>query len=104
MSVVRLLAKMLSFIIQQSLAKQTIPEEWRKALDSRVLKGRPSDRSNPENYRTISLTSICCKIAEHIIVSQTMTHIPTSVVSLLTVSTVLEKSARAKLKFWLLRT
>jgi len=59
------LAKMLSFIIQQSLAKQTIPEDWRKALVTSAFK--KGDRSNPENYRPISLTSICCKIAEHII-------------------------------------
>jgi len=67
------LAKMLSFIIQQSLAKQTIPEDWRKALVTPAFK--KGDRSNPENYRPISLTSICCKIAEHIIVSQTITHL-----------------------------
>ena len=67
------LAKMLSFIIQQSLAKQTIPEDRRKALVTPAFK--KGDRSNPENYRPISLTSICCKIAEHIIVSQTMTHL-----------------------------
>jgi len=32
------LAKMLSFIIQQSLAKQTIPEDWRKALVTPAFK------------------------------------------------------------------
>ena len=37
-----------------------------------VKKGR---RSSPENYRPVSLTSICCKINEHIIVSQTMNHL-----------------------------
>ena len=67
------LAKMLSFIIQQSLDKQTIPEDWRKALVTPAFK--KGDRSNPENYRPIPLTSICCKIAEHVIASQTMTHL-----------------------------
>jgi len=67
------LAKMLTFIIQQSLVKQTLPEDWRKALVTSAFK--KGDRSNPENYHLISLTSICCKIAEHIIVSQTMTHL-----------------------------
>jgi len=33
------------------------------------------DKSNPENYCPISLTCICCKIAEHIIASQVMTHL-----------------------------
>jgi len=58
---------------QQSLVKQTLPEDWRKALVTPAFK--KGDRSNPENYRPISLTSICCKIAEHITASQTMTHL-----------------------------
>jgi len=32
------LAKMLTFIIQQSLVKQTLPEDWRKALVTPAFK------------------------------------------------------------------
>ena len=67
------LATMLTFVIQQSLDKQTLPDDWRKALVTPAFK--KGDRSNPDNYRPISLTSICWKIAEHIIASQTMTHL-----------------------------
>ena len=67
------IAPMLTFIIQQSLDTKTVPEDWRKAQVTPVFKKGP--RSNPENYRPVSLTSICCKINEHIIVSQTMKHL-----------------------------
>ena len=52
---------MLTQIIQQSLDTQTV-----------FKKG---DRAKPANYRPVSLTSICCKVAEHIIVSSTLRHL-----------------------------
>jgi hypothetical protein len=33
------------------------------------------DRSNPANYRPISLTSVCSKLLEHILHSQIMKHL-----------------------------
>ena len=36
------------------------------------------DRSNPENYRPISLTCITCKILEHIVHSNIMQHLETN--------------------------
>ena len=41
------------------------PEAWKKATISPVYK--KSDRSDPANYRPVSLTCISCKILEHII-------------------------------------
>ena len=35
---------------------------------------KKGDRANPESYRPISLTFICCKILEHTISSQVMDH------------------------------
>ena len=63
----------LAFIIQQSIDLRTVPEDWREALVSPVFK--KGERSKPANYRPVSLTSICCKVCEHVIVSQTMTHL-----------------------------
>ena len=67
------IAPMLTFIMQQSLDSKTVPSDWKTALVSPVFK--KGDRSNPENYRPISLTSICWKLTEHIIASETMRHI-----------------------------
>ena len=67
------IAPMLTFIFQQSLDTSTVPEDWKIALITPVFK--KGKRTNPENYRPVSLTSICCKINEHIIVSQTMNHL-----------------------------
>ena len=67
------ISKMLTFIFQQALDQSTVPDDWKIALVSPVFK--KGKRSGPENYRPISLTSICCKINEHIIVSQTITHL-----------------------------
>ena len=64
---------MLAFIMQQSLITRRIPSDWKKALVTPVFK--EGDKSKPENYRPVSLTSICCRITEHIIVSQTMKHL-----------------------------
>ena len=67
------IAPMLTFIFQQSLDTGTVPDDWKMALVTPVFK--KGKRSAPENYRPVSLTSICCKINEHIIVSETMSHL-----------------------------
>lgn len=64
---------MLTFIIQQSLSSQTVPKDWKEAVVSPIFK--KGNRASPENYRPVSLTSICCKVSEHIITSQTLRHL-----------------------------
>ena len=66
-------APMLTSIINQSLSQHKVPEDWKRAIVTPVFK--KGSRAKPENYRPISLTSICCKTAEHIIVSNTMAHL-----------------------------
>jgi hypothetical protein len=70
------LAPMLSYIYQQSLDRGEVPLDWRKAHVVPIFK--KGDRSKPENYRPISLTSISCKIFEHILVSNVMDHMDTN--------------------------
>ena len=54
----------LAFIFQQSFDFGVVPSDWSKAFVTAVFKrGNKSDLSN---YRPISLTSICCKVMEHI--------------------------------------
>ena len=67
------LTPILTFLFQQSLDQNTVPDDWKTALVTPVFK--KGKRSAPENYRPVSLTSIVCKINEHIIVSETMDHI-----------------------------
>jgi hypothetical protein len=50
----------------------TIPDEWRSALVVPVFK--KGDRHQASNYRPVSLTSIACKLLEHIVHSQVMDH------------------------------
>ena len=63
----------LGFIFQQSYVNNTVPSDWSQALVTAVFK---SDiKSNPANYRPISLTCICCKIMEHIVLSHMAKHL-----------------------------
>ena len=64
---------MLTHIFKQSLQTGTIPSQWKHAYVSPIFK--KGQKSDPKNYRPISLTSIICKSMEHIIVSQIMKHL-----------------------------
>ena len=68
-------APALTLIYNKSIIESKIPEDWRKAYVTPIYKPGKRDRSNPENYRPISLTSISCKILEHIIFSNIMKHL-----------------------------
>ena len=57
----------LSAIFQYSLDKGTLPLDWRNANVTPVFKR--GDRHLAEIYRPVSLTSVSCKIMEHIICS-----------------------------------
>ena len=67
------LAPTLTCIFQASIDQGRIPTDWKSAKIAPVYK--KGDRSQPSNYRPISLTSICCKIIEHIIHSSVITHL-----------------------------
>lgn len=63
----------LAFIFQKSLDNGSLPNDWCDANVCPLFK--KGDRSLAINYRPISLTSIVCKILEHIICSNIMAHI-----------------------------
>ena len=52
-------------IFGKSLETGSLPDDWRRANISPIFK--KGERSKPSNYRPISLTSMCCKVMEHII-------------------------------------
>ena len=54
-----------------SLESGNIPDDWRTSIVPIFKKG---DKHQASNYRPVSLTSISCKLLEHIIHSQVMDH------------------------------
>ena len=66
------IAPALQIIFQKSLDTGKLPLSWSQANSALIFK--KGDRSLPSNYRPISLTSICCKILEHIIFTNIMNH------------------------------
>ena len=66
------LATALQIIFQKSLDTGKLPPSWSQANIAPIFK--KGDRSLAANYRPISLTSICCKILEHIIFTNIMNH------------------------------
>ena len=67
------LAPVLTMIFQASLQQCHLPADWKTAKIVPVHK--KGDRSAPNNYRPISLTSICCKLLEHIIYTHIFSHL-----------------------------
>ena len=63
----------LAFIYNESLAQGTVPDDWRQANVAPVYK--KGEKYDAANYRPVSLTCICCKTLEHIIVSNINKHL-----------------------------
>ncbi|XP_038077310.1 uncharacterized protein LOC119745157 [Patiria miniata] len=63
----------LRIVYQQSLDTGDIPDDWKQANVTAVFK--KGDRSQPSNCRPVSLTSIACKVLEHIIASNIRAHL-----------------------------
>ena len=61
------MAPLLTHIYKVSLHQCKLPHDWKTALVSPIYK--KNSRKSPANYRPISLTSIPCKILEHLIYS-----------------------------------
>ena len=61
------IAPVLTYIFNESLAQGAVPDDWRQANVAPVFK--KGEKYDAANYRPVSLTCICCKTLEHIIVS-----------------------------------
>ncbi|XP_011674653.1 uncharacterized protein LOC586335 [Strongylocentrotus purpuratus] len=68
----RVIAPILRIIYRLSYDTGEIPDDWHKGNVVPVYK--KGDRTDPSNYRPISLTCICCKMMEHILASSIMRH------------------------------
>ena len=72
----REMAPMLTHLYQLSLTTAVLPKIWKEAYVTPIYKA--GERTDPKNYRPISLTSLICKFMEHIICSQLMHHLDTN--------------------------
>ena len=66
------LSPMLTLIYQRSLDDGCVPADWREALIVPLYKKGP--KHLPSNYRPVSLTSVACKVLEHIVHSNIIQH------------------------------
>ena len=66
-------AKILSEIFKMSLHSRIVPEVWKEANITPILK--KGNRTDPANYRPISLTAVPCKIMERSIRDVMMDHL-----------------------------
>ena len=67
------LSPVVQAIFPQSLHTDKLPEDWGNATTSPVFK--KGNRHLAENYRLVSLTSVCCKLMEHIICKHILQYI-----------------------------
>ena len=67
------IAPILTTIYRHSLISGKVPKQWKKANVTPIYK--KGEHYQPSNYRPVSLTSVPCKIMEHILVSNIMTHL-----------------------------
>ena len=66
------LSHCLTIIFQASLSTGTVPEDWKQANITSVFK--KGEFFKASNYRLVSLTCICSKLLEHVVVSQLRDH------------------------------
>ena len=64
---------MFQVLFQASLNQASIPAEWKTANVVPIYK--KGEKNKAENYRPVSLTSVTCKMLEHILCSNIMTHL-----------------------------
>ncbi len=67
------LASPLSKIFETSMEMGALPADWKLANITPIYKG--GERTSPNSFRPVSLTSICCKLMEKIIKTELMRHI-----------------------------
>ena len=66
------LSPILTRLYQYSLDNGQVPTDWKNAHIVPVFK--KGEKHLPSNYRPVSLTSIVCKVLEHIVHSSVMNH------------------------------
>ena len=63
----------LRMIFEKSLEERRIPEDWRTANITPIYK--KGKKTEAGNYRPVALTSVCCKLLEHLIRDEIVEHL-----------------------------
>ena len=63
----------LAFIFNKSVQTRDVPQEWRNVLIVPLFK--KGNRSDPCNYRPVSLASVVCKVMERIVEDYVVEHL-----------------------------
>ncbi len=71
-SAAAVIAPVLQIIMTQSYQTATLPADWKTANVTAIFK--KGDKATPANYRPVSLTSVVCKLMEHIVFKAVMDH------------------------------
>jgi Reverse transcriptase (RNA-dependent DNA polymerase) len=66
------LAKPLTMLFKSSLEEGQLPRAWKEANVSPIHKKGP--KSSVDNYRPVSLTSVCCKVMEKVVRRVLLSH------------------------------
>ena len=66
------MAEIYTVLFQASLNQGVLPADWKTANIVPLFK--KGDKALPQNYRPISLTSLTCKILEHVVFSNFISH------------------------------
>ena len=69
------IADALTLLYNACLKQGKVPDDWKHASISPIFKGGNKSRSSPESYRPVSLTSVPCKVMEHVLHSHIMHHL-----------------------------
>ena len=68
-----MISPILALFFNVSLARGDVPDEWRRSNVATFFK--KGEKYDAANHRTVSLTCICCKTLEHILVSYINKHL-----------------------------
>jgi hypothetical protein len=71
--VIHEIAPPLATIMRKSLKEEAVPEDWRTANITPIFK--KGQKSDPGNYRPVSLTSVSCRLMESLVKDQIVRHL-----------------------------
>ena len=66
------------FLFNQSYDSGELPEDWRNARVVPIFK--KGAKHDPSNYRPVSLTTVLCKLMEHVVYKDIMNHLENYVI------------------------